>query len=138
MPRSHTTHRIIPMPDETFSAIGGSVTSGNSINITVNEPLVMTPNNHFAYIFLYAIDGNGTVVTAMQIYRNDNGNLVSHKTYPTPYFYFAKYCCTPTLITIEFVRITNILLLARPKHQSLNLSRLVLPQRRLVYLLSSE
>ena len=76
VPRSYTTHRIIAMPDEAFSVMEGSIMPGYSINIVVNEPLLLTPNNHFAYTFLYAIAGNGTVVTAMQLYINENGNIV--------------------------------------------------------------
>ena len=76
VPRSYTTHRVIAMPDEFFSEMEGAIMPGYSVSITVHEPLLLTPNNYFAYTFLYAIAGNGTVVTAMQIYINEDGNIL--------------------------------------------------------------
>jgi len=78
VPRSHTTHRIFAIPEEAFSRMEGPIMPDYSVSITVHEPLLLTPNNHFAYMFFYAIAGNGTVVTAMQIYRNENGTITPH------------------------------------------------------------
>jgi len=51
VPRSHTTHRIFAIPEEVFSIIEGPIMPGYSVSITVHEPLLLTPNNHFAYMF---------------------------------------------------------------------------------------
>ena len=78
VPRTHTTHRIFAIPEKVFSTMEGPIMSGYSVNITVHEPLLLTPNNYFAYMFIYAIAGNGTVVTTMQIYKNENGIITPH------------------------------------------------------------
>jgi len=78
VPNIDNSLRVIPMPDEKFAANEGLLTQEQSIIITINEPLVFTPNRYFAYSFIYAIAGDGTIVTVMKIYTNKNGNITPH------------------------------------------------------------